>query len=401
MKRLSETEATALGFAVKKDKDGREKALYYLNDEKLSILENTSESKTVPNNYEEKPFFMSAWCSKKGRILTEKEYCIKYGMDPDAVQSSKFLPFHYSGVPTYNIVFKPVIKGAFMDIEKVREVVAERISKAVRPITPRIKGQRTGVVKMADLHLGAEIEKLLRTSDFNIEILRAMLHRAARIINRFKYDLVHIHLLGDLIESFTGLNHKNSWKGLNKNLIGAEAVIVAVEVLENDFLNRIENLGSVKIIAGNHDRVTSDAKEDTQGDAAKLISWGLNLRGFDTEFDPKVLTHVVDGIAHILAHGHLSMTKDTKSMCWDYGKQGLFNLLCMGHLHSVIKLLSENQKKKFKITKDDAIDSRSMYCSSFFTGNDFSESIGYTSTGGFHIVEDNGFGRPNIYDFAF
>lgn len=35
------------------------------------------------------------------------------------------------------------------------------------------------------------------------------------------YSEVNILFLGDMIESFTGLNHKNSWKGLQKGMIGA------------------------------------------------------------------------------------------------------------------------------------------------------------------------------------
>ena len=37
---------------------------------------------------------------------------------------------------------------------------------------------------------------------------------------------------------------------------------------------------------------------------------------------------------------------------------------------------------------------------SFFTGNFFSESLGYTSESGFVITEDNGKGVPNVFYYA-
>ena len=147
--------------------------------------------------------------------------------------------------------------------------------------------------------------------------------------------------------------------------------------------------------------MTSDNKEDVQGEAANLISWGLELMGYDIEFNPLVLTHTVDGICHILTHGHHGISKkSTKQLCWDYGKKGKFNLICEGHLHSIIQKLSVSSREKFQTIKDDAVDHRRMNCPSFFTGNFYSESLGYTSESGFVIVEDNGKGVPNVFYYA-
>ena len=88
-------------------------------------------------------------------------------------------------------------------------------------------------------------------------------------------NVVHVHLLGDLIESFTGLNHKNSWKGLDKGMFGVSAVKLFVKLFKKHFLDKIINLGSIKMVAGNHDRVTSDSSEDVDGGAAELVAWGL------------------------------------------------------------------------------------------------------------------------------
>ena len=241
----------------------------------------------------------------------------------------------------------------------------------------------------------------LYESNFSINILANKLLESVDKINERNYEKVHIHILGDLIESFTGLSHKNTWKGLDKKMVGAEAVKLVVRILHENFLSKIKNLDKVKVVAGNHDRVTSDNKEDVQGDAANLVCWGLNLIGYDIEFNPLVITHTVGNICHILTHGHHGISKkSTKQICWDYGIQGKYNLICEGHLHSIIQKLNINQRDGYQTFKDDSVDHKRINCPSFFTGNFFSESLGYTSESGFIITEDNGKGVPNIFYYA-
>ena len=92
--------------------------------------------------------------------------------------------------------------------------------------------------------------------------------------------------------------------------------------------------------------------------------------------------------------------KSTKQICWDYGVQGMYNLICEGHLHSIIQKLNVNQRDSYQTIKDDAVDHRRINCPSFFTGNFFSESLGYTSESGFIITENNGKGVPNVFYYA-
>ena len=184
-------------------------------------------------------------------------------------------------------------------------------------------------------------------------------------------------------------------------MVGAEAVKLVVRILHENFLSKIKNWDKVKVVAGNHDRVTSDNKEDVQGDAANLVCWGLNLIGYDIEFNPLVITHTVGNICHILTHGHHGISKkSTKQICWDYGIQGKYNLICEGHLHSTIQKLNIKQRDNYQTFKDDSVDHKRINCPSFFTGNFFSESLGYTSESGFMITEDNGKGVPNIFYYA-
>ena len=181
---------------------------------------------------------------------------------------------------------------------------------------------------------------------------------------------------------------------LDKDKIGANSIMLCCGLLDS-VLKKINNLGSVKIVAGNHDRLTSNNKEDVKGGAAELIAWGLKLKGYDVEFNSMVISHKVNGINHINLHGHLGISKRSSSdIILNYGIQGAYNLICEGHLHSIIEKLSAKQRSSFKMVSDDSIDHRRMSLQSFFTGNYYSESLGYTTNAGYSIFWDNGKGKP-------
>jgi hypothetical protein len=80
--------------------------------------------------------------------------------------------------------------------------------------------------------------------------------------------------------------------------------------------------------------------------------------------------------------------------------KNMYNLICEGHLHSIIQKLNINQRETYQTIKDDAVDHRRINCPSYFTGNFFSESLGYTSESGFIITENNGKGVPNVFYYA-
>ena len=364
------------------------------------------ESVTVSNDYKKSPEekspvkTMNAF-DKDGNLMNIDEYCKKYHLDRDSVRSYKLVS--HTGIPYFNIVFNDNQEDeSTISTEDFKSIIQEFFENSPKFENKQSEGKRgTGVVKIADLHLGSYVDNLIRTKDFSIDILCKKLEETAQEVNKMGYSKVHVHILGDLIESFTAKSHANTWKGLDKKMAGAEAVKLSVKVLHEYLLNNIENLGDVKIVAGNHDRITSDNKDDVQGEAANLISWGLELLGYNVEFNPLVITHIVDGICHILTHGHHGISKKTtKQLCWDYGVKGKFNLICEGHLHSIIQRLSIVQRDSLKTITDDAVDHRRMNCPSYFTGNFFSESLGYTSESGFLIVEDNGKGVPNVFNYA-
>lgn len=333
-----------------------------------------------------------------GTIMNINEYCEYYGIPIEQARTYKLVT--HTGTPYYNIASNILGEEPEVSEEELKFLIKEGLEN-VKLVKTKSEGNGVGVVKISDLHLGAYVDNLIRTKNFSIDILANKLYDAATEVNKRKYATVHVHVLGDLIESFTGLSHKNTWKGLDKAMVGAEAVKLVTRILHDNFLSRITNLGEVKVVAGNHDRVTSDNKEDVQGGAANLVCWGLELLGYNIEFNPLVITHNVDNICHILTHGHHVISKkSTKQLCWDYGVQGIYNLICEGHLHSIIQKLNINQRDSYQTIKDDAVDHRRITCPSFFTGNFFSESLGYTSESGFVITENNGKGVPNVFYYA-
>lgn len=409
LKQLFEAEATITAAARKyADSEGiefndsfRRKCSNALKDFKVdSDLEN--EVKTDSNNYsndKEKPQRGFTAIGEDGKLMNIETYCQYYGLDVNKIRSYKLIS--HTGQPFFNCVFYEEVVEPLVTEQELKELILEGIQNI--KYTPEYKqnNNKVGVVKIADLHLGSYVDNLIRTKNFSIDILANKLSEAVKDINDRNYSLVHVHVLGDLIESFTGLSHKNTWKGLDKAMVGAEAVKLVVKILHDNFLSKIVNLGEVKVVAGNHDRVTSDNKEDVQGGAASLVCWGLELMGYSVEFNPLVITHTVGNICHILTHGHHSLSKkSTKQICWDYGVQNKYNLICEGHLHSIIQKLNINQRESYQTIKDDAVDHRRMNCPSFFTGNFFSESLGYTSESGFVITEDNGKGVPNVFYYA-
>lgn len=365
--------------------------------ERVEDFEN--ETKTDTNQYEEQPA-MSA-LKANGQIMTVDEYCEHYGLPADFARTAKLVT--HTGVPRYNIASNVLgAESDLMPIEEFKELIRSGIDcyRYVPPVNYN-HNRQVIVVKISDLHFGAYIDNLIKTKKFSIGILADMLNESVRIINSQNSGEVHVHIHGDLIESFTGLNHKNSWKGLQKSMIGAEVVKLCTQVLHTEFLSKIDNLYTVKIVAGNHDRVTSNKDEDTDGDAANLIAWALGLLGYDVQFDPLVITHVVDGISYVCLHGDKSISKkDTKSICWDYGTPGIYNVVAEGHLHALKERSAKGRKEEVETTKDDAVDHIRMTLRSFFTGNSFSEYLGYTSNAGFSIMRNNGRGVPNIFHFA-
>jgi hypothetical protein len=401
-KRLSDAEASALGFKLKKSNDGVN-CRYQLEPQeviKLSQLrtskeiENNVDNKTSPNDYK-KPLVLSAW-SNSGVMMSIDEYCEHYKLPRTDISSYKLVS--HTGTPFYNIVFKENILDNDIDFSKIKSVLESEIQREyVYKNLPSSRKQE-GVLKWADLHFGAHIQNIMHVHDYDKDILHDGLLQSVAESNSLGFNKTHIHIHGDLIESFSGLNHINSWMSMDKELIGANAVKMCSKML-HDVFQKVNNLGCIKIVAGNHDRLSKNNDEDVKGGAAELIAYCLELMGYDVEFHPYVITHVVNDIVHILLHGDKGISKkSTEKIILDYGIQGMYNLIGEAHLHSLIEKLSVKQKEALFVVKDDSILHRRLTLPSFFTGNYYSATLGFTTNAGYFIVWSNSKGKPQFFN---
>ena len=276
--------------------------------------------------------------------------------------------------------------------------VQEAYNASVRRVKlRRIKGAGTGVAVLSDFHIGAKVTDMLQTDDFSYDVVVDRLNQAAEQINRLNYETVEVAMLGDFIETFTGLNHMNSWQQLEYGGYGANVTIIAYNILR-DFLVQINNLGKVTVVSGNHDRTTIKADIDSHGGVAQILAFMLEQSGFDIKFDHALVSENIDGIRYIFTHNHLGLSKnDMVQTFWEYGEQGVYNVLLGGHYHS---RRGKTQYKKIDNIHWDQANYRSISVAPIFTGNWYSESNGWSSTSGITILENNGDGRPNVFDFT-
>jgi UDP-2,3-diacylglucosamine pyrophosphatase LpxH len=231
------------------------------------------------------------------------------------------------------------------------------------------------VVTITDLHIGAKVEGLRATKDYNNEILRGYLKRTAELVNQHGAKEVYVNILGDLIESFTGLNHPNSWKSMQYGMYGVTVVKEAHSILL-EFLCSINNLAQVNGVGGNHDRPTASNKEESNGEIAELIFWVLekSMPTIKFTYNHTLNAQVIDGLNYILVHGDKAHSKDNKigTLVFNHGKQDMFNLVLAGHLHS-------------RITGCDSGMYRKLTAPSIFTGNSYSDDLGFNGNAGFLI----------------
>jgi len=249
----------------------------------------------------------------------------------------------------------------------------------------------TGVHCIADLHIGSFVKNMILTPDYNISIIKSRLELTAKLINSEYNKENYIFIMGDLFESITGLNHINSWKQLE--LYGTDAMIAAFELIRY-FLLQIKNLKGVYVVGGNHDRLTSNSQEDTSADGAKLVAYFLkrDFPTIDFEFSDVVISKTIDNINYIATHGHLGLSNKTiEALLLNYApKNNNYNVALSAHLHS---------RKKKELIGDsifgDSVKYSGYVVPSVFTGNDWSEKAGFTSTSGYMSFQ-NMFNIPKV-----
>lgn len=298
-------------------------------------------------------------------------------------------------VPLVEIVHNDVLEKAIQAIEKW----------GVQPL--RQVDNRTGkigTVLTADFHLGAEVKNLVRTPNYSTEILLGKLDEVAAEINGYNLKEVHYCFLGDFWESLSGLNHLNTFKSLESGMYGGNAIIYGHKIFAS-FLSKIINLKSINLVTGNHDRFSNSKEIENTGEGGKVLAYLLSISFPTLEIDCNdlILVKKIDGINYLLTHGDKNLNnKEISKIVFDYGDNTLFNFFVEGHKHTrVVKKTNKlTYYEDYEFVGLDEQKYRKATIPSLFTGNYFSESIGFCGNSGFAISINNGKGIPNFHDIS-
>jgi hypothetical protein len=213
----------------------------------------------------------------------------------------------------------------------------------------------------------------------------------AKKANAMNAKRIHLAFLGDMMESFMGMMHKETYKETEQGMWGAALIEVCVDVL-HDFISKVNNVTGVYFVGGNHDRVTNEWNGDTRAEAGKIVFTFLKkqfemLKSKVTlEWANLAVKKDIGGVRYIFAHGDKRGNyKDKKNYFLDFGDLSKYNVLMTGHFHSRETGLDNHNR-------------RWIQCPSVFSGNWHSKSMGYEAPPGFIMTYENRDGRLMVID---
>ncbi|MFN9451141.1 MAG: hypothetical protein ACK58U_15975 [Rubrivivax sp.] len=289
------------------------------------------------------------------------------------------------------------------DKEVDYQSIYSKLDEYFKPSKRRTLNQpntKIGVLSLGDLHIGLKVNKagyVVNVPDYSIDIVINRLKKIAENTNALNYSELHVNILGDLVESVTGYNKIETLKEMEFGVHGGSIIIIAYEIIKN-FLNQLNNVKSVTIISGNHDRLTPDKPMDKDGGAAQIISYMIAKDYPNTSWHPIILQKEIDNIVYIFTHGHFKLSNaDLGNLMFDYGKQDKYNVHISAHKHT------REQKKLFSqnnMILRDRRRYRSITIAPIVTGNRYSEEMDYSNTSGYTITQAND-NKDNIHHFDF
>jgi predicted phosphodiesterase len=227
------------------------------------------------------------------------------------------------------------------------------------------------------LHINARVEGLKDTPDYNNEVCAEYLRLAAVAVNDKKALSTTVLINGDIIESFTGKNHPDSFAEMEYATTFAQGIFTARDIILK-FLCSVNNLDKVLIVSGNHDRVASSNKEDAHGGAAHIIAEFLKLMLPEVEvvWDSKIVTHTDGEVHFICSHGDKLRNVKSDEIAYRYGDRDKMNLYLTGHYHH-------------RAIKDDKGHIRHISLPGIFSGNTYSDHGGWTALPGFAVIYED------------
>ena len=291
-------------------------------------------------------------------------------------------------------------------MQLTRRIKAEDLTKHIAALREtldgftiqRKPGSNTAVLALSDFHIGARVEEIGHTPAFNVKKVVARLQEVATCVNNENYDEVYVCLLGDFIESFTGLNHQSTWQELEHGGHGTNVVILAYTIIRR-FLTSLDNVCGVYIVSGNHDRITQKIEGDPYGSVAGLLAFMLRENTpLDVRHNAVLLGVEIDSIYYLLTHNHHGVAKgDLGKAFWEHGRQGMYNVMLGGHWHA------RKGKRVYRTIEEKQVDQanyRQLSVAPLFTGNFYSESNGWNSSAGYTVIVNNGQGKPNVFEYV-
>ena len=146
---------------------------------------------------------------------------------------------------------------------------------------------------------------------------------------------MHLCVLGDLVESVSGLNHPNTWKSLGSGMYGYNVIILAYKLIKKHLLERINNLHTVYIVPGNHDRFTIASNVDNVGGVGGLLAFMLQENtDLNVVYNDLIISREIDGINYLMTHGHHKFSNDHVKLVNDYGRSDIYNVCLSAHWHT-------------------------------------------------------------------
>lgn len=278
------------------------------------------------------------------------------------------------------------------DITRIKKM-CDAIAPAPNLVNP---GSGKAVVSLADFHYGLKSDGRLLSPGYSKDKLGELMSSAVSLINSGGYEDVTLLVLGDLIESFSGLNHPSTWRELESSGMGA--IIGVFEMFCRNLFDKIHNVKKIYVVSGNHDRITPD-KGDLLGDGAGLFSYLMGLRypGIPVEFDPLMVRFAIDDVFYLGHHGNYFKGKKPYDIAFDYGDQSKVNIVVSAHEH--------HREDGGRVSKGkqgihvDTMRVRGVKIPSFVTGNFYSQSLGAHSNPGLTIFEHS-YGNVQILQYS-
>ena len=204
-KRLSKEEAELLGLDFNKESTKRNPRYSISKEQEKIVLEFRQESETIPNDYKEKSFVLSAW-SEEGYMMDIDEYCNCYQLPRQDISSYKLIS--HTGTPFYNIVFKE-FKEDISDFDD--SMLDSIVAKHIKPVTQRKRPNRPNIdvvdrVIYTDAHIGMDTNEngysLYGGKWDEVEQNARIEKMASTILVHKKSSVLYVDELGDFLDGW-------------------------------------------------------------------------------------------------------------------------------------------------------------------------------------------------------